>query len=200
MFALDPWKLILASSSPRRYDLLKQIGWNPMVIKPDFAEIVQPGEKPQQYVLRNASGKLQWLLDNRKLSAKHIIISADTVVVFNEKILEKPRNQLDAIDMLKSLSGNTHEVFTGVCIAAFVPAKKTMFRTGVVQTEVEFKVLSEREINRYCETDEPYDKAGSYAMQGIGSYMVRRIIGSPTNVIGLPMTEVVSWITEIIEN
>jgi len=114
------------------------------------------------------------------------LLSADTIVVLDNEIINKPSDKDDAINMITKLSGRTHSVFTGVAIF-FNDKVDTFF----VKSDVTFKKLSIKEISDYCDTDEPYDKAGAYAVQGIGSFMVKSINGSYSNVIGLPVSEVI---------
>ncbi len=145
-------------------------------------------------MLRLASEKGAWVATEAKRPkprpAGYIVISADTIVVLGDDILEKPLDQADARKMLGRLSGKTHTVISGVTIASFATAspKKESF---VVTTQVKIKELSGKEIDSYIRTGEPLDKAGGYAAQGIGSYMVERIEGSYANVVGLPIAEVV---------
>lgn len=170
------------------------VGLTYEVIKPDVEEKPQSGEEPQDYVLRLAAEKGAWVASEAKRQKArprgYIVISADTIVVLGDDILEKPLDQADARRMLGRLSGNVHTVISGVTIASFdVPsARKESF---VVTTEVKIKELSAKEIDAYIRTGEPLDKAGGYAAQGIGSYMVERIAGSYANVVGLPIAEVV---------
>lgn len=187
--------LILGSSSPRRRDLLSVVGLTYEVIKPDVEEKPKPGEAPEAYVLRNAREKGVWVAEQIRKHGKAypagaIVISADTIVVLGDEILEKPRDTGHAATMLRSLSGRTHTVVSGVMIASAGVAqpKEVSF---AVRTAVTIKPLESAEIAAYIRTGEPLDKAGGYAAQGIGSYMVRSITGSYANVVGLPIAEVV---------
>ena len=187
-------ELILGSSSPRRRDLLEAVGLKYRICKPVTPEIPYPGELPEAYALRNADEKGTWVIEHfKQTSIPHgfIVISADTIVVLNDQILEKPRDPEHASAMLQSLSGREHTVISGVCIASAqvsVPQKISF----AVHTKVRIKALSPAEISSYVRSGEPMDKAGGYAAQGIGSYMVERIEGSYANVVGLPIAEVVS--------
>ncbi|OAG26957.1 Maf family protein [Thermodesulfatator autotrophicus] len=175
--------LVLASQSPRRKELLASLGIT-FVVEP--ARIKEPppeGEEPKDYALKLARLKAQEVASRVKES---IVLAADTIVVCQNKILGKPRNKKDALYMLDLLSGNKHEVFT-----AYVIQDGKDFIENTVRTEVFFKNLRPEEIEAYLATDEPWDKAGAYAIQGLASYMVKCINGSVTNVIGLPLTEVV---------
>lgn len=190
--------LILGSSSPRRRELLQVVGLAYEVVKPETEEKPKPGEAPEAYVLRNAHEKGAWVAAHVESRASAypngaLVISADTIVLLDDDMLEKPRDAADAARMLSRLSGRDHTVLSGVSLrtaaTAFEPVKEVRF---VVRTAVRLKALSDREIQAYIRTGEPMDKAGAYAAQGIGSYMVERIEGSYANVVGLPIAEVVA--------
>lgn len=187
--------IILGSSSPRRKDLLTVVGISYEVIKPETDELHRPGELPVDYVRRNAGEKCAWVSAHlKKTAGKYpngaIVICADTIVVLGDQILEKPQDQAHAKQMLRSLSGNAHTVYTGVyCQSILNGTEHTAW--FVTPTAVRIKHLLDGEIDSYIKTGEPLDKAGGYAAQGIGSYMVERIEGSYTNVVGLPVTELV---------
>lgn len=175
--------LILASTSPRRQELLKQVGIDFSVKVSDIDEsnvtIINPVEKVQQLAY----------LKGKSVHTKHdneIILSADTIVVCNNIILSKPSNKEAAYDMIRTLSGHKHEVYTGVAIRSAL--EETVF---VEKTEVQFWPLEDKEIARYIEADEPYDKAGGYGIQGMGALFVKRIIGDYYNVVGLPLSRTV---------
>jgi len=187
--------IVLGSSSPRRKDLLSVLGLTYAVVKPETPEIVQPGEEPEAYVKRNAKEKCDWVcssLAQSPIKTAHgsIVICADTIVVLGSTILEKPCDSDHAAQMLQALSGNYHNVFTGVCVRS-IHTERVHSKEFVTATKVRIKALSEREIRNYISTGEPFDKAGGYAAQGIGSYMVEAIEGSYTNVVGLPVAELV---------
>ncbi len=174
-------KLILASGSPRRSELLRQAGLAFEIIVPNIDESPLPGEAPDVFVCRTAREKAESIsIDGA------VILAADTAVVDGERILGKPTDAQDAAAMLRSLSGRTHEVMTGVCIR--FPDRTECFH---IETRVTFRTLSEEEIADYAATEEPMDKAGAYAIQGGAAKMVRRIEGSYSNVVGLPLCEVV---------
>ena len=178
-------KIILASGSPRRFELLKDAGFEPVVVKPSCEEKILPGLKPAEIVESLAEQKGKSVIN----SGNYInipVISADTVVALGNEVIGKPKDRNDAERILSELSGKTHQVCTGVAI--FYKGKTSVFS---VSTDVEFKTLSAEEIAFYCDTDEPYDKAGAYAIQGKAAFMVRAINGSHSNVIGLPVCEVV---------
>ena len=185
-------KLILASGSPRREELLRAAGLEFEKLVPDIDETPLPGEAPDTFVCRTAREKAESLSANGS-----IILAADTAVVDGERILGKPVDADDAAAMLRSLSGRTHEVMTGVCIR--FPDDTLCFH---VETRVTFRNLSEEEIADYVATEEPMDKAGAYAIQGGAAKMVRRVEGSYSNVVGLPLCEVVEALGgfEIVES
>lgn len=174
-------KLILASGSPRRAELLRTAGLKFEIIVPDIDETPLPGEAPDVFVCRTAREKAESISANGS-----VILAADTAVVDGERILGKPADAKDAAAMLRSLSGHTHEVMTGVCI--LFPDDTLCFH---VETRVTFRDLSEEEISDYVASGEPMDKAGAYAIQGGAAKMVRRVEGSYSNVVGLPLCEVI---------
>ncbi|MGD8263426.1 MAG: Maf family protein [Desulfobacterales bacterium] len=178
-------KLILASKSPRRRYLLKQAGLEFSVIPSSFDESSVSLSTPDSFVRRIAEGKAK---DMSEKYPDSWIIGADTVVVIDKKILGKPGSRTEARSMLSHLNGKTHRVLTGYCIRC----KAINYSlSATVQTDVCFKTLSEKEIDWYISTGEPFDKAGAYAIQGIGAFLVKRINGSYTNVVGLPVCEIV---------
>jgi septum formation protein len=181
-------RLILASKSPRRRKLLEQAGLTFSVIPSDFDEDTVALSNPDSDVVRLAESKA---LD---ISQKHPdawVIGADTIVLVGRKILGKPAGAKEAFEMLQRLSGKTHRVLTGYCICC---KKKNRIFSEAVKTDVRFKKLTDAEINWYIQTGEPFDKAGGYAIQGIGSFLVRGINGSYTNVVGLPVCEVMAFL------
>ena len=180
-----PHPLILASNSPRRRYLLEQAGLTFIVIPSTLDESSIPLSKPENHVHILAEAKA---MEVAKLYPESWIIGADTIVCIGNSVLGKPDTPVMARRMLKSLSGKTHSVFTGYCICCKA-AERTF--TESVETKVSFKTLSDTEIDWYLSTGEPFDKAGAYAVQGLGSFLVKRIEGSYTNVVGLPVCEVV---------
>ncbi len=180
--------LILASESARRRYLLKQAGINFSVIPSGFDESLVEVSAPEIYVKILAESKAKYISDKYPDSW---VIGADTVVVINGKILGKPISRDNAREMLKDLSGQTHEVITGYCICC--KSKERSFSESV-RTKVLFKDLSEDEIEWYIRTKEPFDKAGGYAIQGLGTFLVKSISGSYTNVVGLPVCEVIEFL------
>jgi septum formation protein len=174
--------IILASNSPRRKDLLRQIGIIFTSNPTDIDERVLPGEKPEVYVQRVA-------LDKALIAAKRakagIVIAADTIVVLDDTILGKPTDDQDAVRMLTMLSGGMHRVISGVVVMDAVTGR-TLTRTSI--TQVWFRVLSDDEIRSYVATGEPRDKAGAYGIQEKGSLFVDRVEGCYFNVVGLPVS------------
>ena len=173
--------LILASGSPRRAELLAQAGMVFEVRAADIPEEALPGEVAEAFALRMAEDKARAVAHPGEE-----VIAADTIVVVDGKILGKPQDEDEAARMLESLSGRIHRVMTGVA----VQHADGEMHSWVTQTEVEFKSLSAEEISRYVASGDPMDKAGSYGIQSGAAYMVRAIRGSYTNVVGLPMAEV----------
>ncbi len=175
--------LVLASKSPRRQELLAGLGLEFEVYPSRLTEPPAQGQQPEDYVSLLAGLKARSV---SPLFPHAGIIAADTVVVCEGKILGKPRNKNEARAMLQRLSGRTHKVFTGYAILY-----QSQLYTRSVRTEVLFKKLKAVEIEAYLATGEPMDKAGAYAIQGIASYMIKAVRGSVTNVIGLPLSELV---------
>jgi len=177
--------IILASQSPRRRYLMKQAGIEFTVIPSLCEERVDPGLSPEACVAQLAEQKA---MDIAARNRDAWVIGADTIVVIDGKILGKPSSKMEAASMLRQLSGRTHQVLTAFALI-HLTSEKTTRRT--VSTDVLFKPLSDAEIAWYIGTDEPFDKAGAYALQGIGAFMVKAVYGSYTNVIGLPICELV---------
>jgi septum formation protein len=176
--------LILASASPRRQELLRAMDLKFKIIPAHINEIYLAGESPRQHVKRLSGDKAMVIA--RKYP-KAWVLGADTIVVIDGLILGKPKSQTQAREMLRKLSGREHKVFTGFTIA-HVDAE--VYQTKVIQSSVRFKTISPREMEWYIACDEPYDKAGGYAVQGKGACFIQSIRGSYTNVIGLPLCEV----------
>jgi septum formation protein len=177
--------LILASISPRRRDLLNQIGIPFESVGSRMDEAVQTKMKPKDLACLMATRKAESV---KKVHRKRWILAADTLVVVNKRIFGKPRDARDCRTMLSELSGKRHQVITGFCILEPGGNKSHL---EAVATRVDVKELSELEIQAYIETGEPFGKAGAYAIQGIGAFMVEAIKGSYTNIVGLPVCEVV---------
>lgn len=177
-------RLILASASPRRADLLKAAGIEFDVMPADVDETVHQGESAEQYARRVANAKACGALAR---SHGRPVLAADTVVVVDGQILGKPADAADARRMLGLLSGRRHEVLTAVSVSLGGPDDVCPAASGVERTTVEFAPLNDKEIGWYIASGEPMDKAGAYAIQGLGSRFVTRIDGSYSNVVGLPI-------------
>ena len=176
-----PMKFILASASPRRRELLASIGLEFDVKPSNVPEVRQDGEAPEEYVARLSRDKAN------ALAAQHPndwIIAADTTVLLGDELLEKPVDAQDAARMLATIAGKTHIVYTGVTLEN---ASRGYRDTRVAKSEVRMLPLDAREIEWYVRTGEPLDKAGAYAVQGIGAMFIDSIHGSYTNVVGLPL-------------
>jgi len=184
-------RLILASKSPRRKYLLNQAGLKFDVIPSHFDERTIEFRSPREYVCSLARSKARDIATNEPDSW---VIGADTIVLINGRVLGKPRGKTAARQMLLSLSGQTHQVYTGYTICC---ANRSIEITDAVSTDVTFKVLSNDEIEWYIHTDEPFDKAGAYAIQGLGTFLVKSIDGSYTNVVGLPVCEVIEHLISL---
>ncbi|WP_028325503.1 Maf family protein [Desulfatirhabdium butyrativorans] len=177
--------IILASQSSRRRYLMKQAGIEFRVIPSRCEEHIDPALSPADCVAQLA---LQKASDIASLHPDAWVIGADTIVVIDGTILGKPSSKAEAKTMLRRLSGRTHQVLTGFALVNQA-GERTIGRT--VSTDVLFKPLSDDEIAWYIGTDEPFDKAGAYALQGIGAFMIKAVHGSYTNVIGLPICELI---------
>lgn len=177
--------LILASQSPRRHYLLQQAGLVFEVLPSDIDESTVSLEDPQAFVQTLACAKAEGIAVRHP---KSWVIAADTIVLIDGTILGKPHGQSSARTMLQRLSGQTHQVYTGFTICCRDSGRQI---TDTVCTDVTFKALSDDEIEWYIASDEPFDKAGAYAIQGLGTFLVKRINGSYTNVVGLPVCEVI---------
>lgn len=172
--------MILASQSPRRKELLSLITTDFEIIPAKGEEILPEKISPENAVLLLAQQKADEIFTKYK---NQVIIAADTVVAVDGKILGKPADETDAFNMLKTLSGRVHSVFTGVCVIS-ANGEKTEFAE---QTAVEFYPLSDEEIRAYIATGEPMDKAGAYGIQERGALLIKRIEGDYYNVMGLPV-------------
>jgi septum formation protein len=181
--------LILASASPRRRELLAQAGFSFEVAPAHVPEVRKPGEDPIRFVTRLAREKAEAVAASRPVTPDTIVLGADTIVVVEEEVLGKPQDAADATRMLRLLSGQTHQVITGVCLA-----KGRERQRAVEVTFVRFATLSNEEIDAYVATGEPLDKAGAYAIQGRAGRWVPRIHGCYFNVVGLPLALVSSMI------
>jgi septum formation protein len=185
--------LVLASASPRRRELLASVGLNFSVVASDAPEEELPGETPQEHVIRLSKEKARQVARRSEVFGRWFI-GSDTIVLRDETILGKPKDAEDATAMLTSLSGRSHKVLSGYAVFDRQTGSTV---AGAVSTAVRFKELTESEIAGYIATGEPFDKAGSYAIQGIGVFMVLAIEGSYTNVVGLPLCEVIEVLERV---
>ena len=183
-------QLILASASPRRAGILKQIGLQFQIIPSRMVEAIDDESNPAELVMKLALLKAR---EAAGLVPEGLIIGADTVVVADGKILGKPAGAVEAFEMLTQLNGKTHAVFTGVAVIE-VPGEKA--RTGYEKTEVTFRSATSAEILAYIATNEPFDKAGAYGIQGRGAVFVERIHGCFYNVVGLPVNLLIRLLQE----
>lgn len=182
-------ELILASASPRRAELLAQIGVRFTVAVSDIDETPLAGEAPADYVSRMARGKAGAVAAGA--DAGQVVLAADTTVVIDGDVLGKPRDHLDGLAMLARLSGRTHEVMTAVCLQCGDEQSEAL-----VTTRVTFITLDRELCEAYLATGEPADKAGAYGIQGLGAVLVESIDGSYSNVVGLPLAETWRLLTE----
>jgi septum formation protein len=186
--------LVLASASPRRLSILGQVGIEPDTLRPtSIDETPKKNEPPRAYVSRVAKEKAQTALksiDEDPDFVGSFILSADTIVAVGRRILIKPELVEEAARMLQLLSGRSHRVYTAVCL--ITPNRKLRHR--IIETRVRFKHLSPEEIDCYLVSNEWRGKAGGYAIQGMAGAFVERLVGSYTNVVGLPLTEVINML------
>jgi len=186
-------QLVLASGSPRRRELLERVGLRFAVVPSAVPEEELPGETPEQHVIRLSEAKAREVARRENQPGRYFI-GSDTIVVRDGVLLGKPGNAEEAATMLRSLSGRRHRVLSG--FAVFDRHTATC-HSAAVSTKVYFKQLNETEIAGYIATGEPFDKAGAYAIQGIGTFMVRAIEGSYSNVVGLPLSELLDLLEQI---
>ena len=182
-------KIILASNSPRRKELLEKNNIEFIVKPSDVNEVLDSSLSVYENVMNLAKLKATDVYSKNK---NEVVLGADTIVVYQDEILGKPIDEMDAFRMLKLLSGKTHEVVTAVAI---ISSKKTMVEFEV--SKVTFKEISEEDILEYIRTKEPMDKAGSYAIQGIGAKFVESFKGEFDNIVGLPMKLVLKMLNQI---
>jgi septum formation protein len=185
-------RLVLASASPRRRELLESLGLTPEVRPVRADESVLPGESPADYVRRLAAEKARAVA----AAEGELVLAADTAVLAGGEVLGKPRDAMDAGRMLRTLSGTAHEVLTGVHARRAKPGADAE-AGAVVVTQVRFTTLTEAQIAWYVGTGEPLDKAGAYAIQGRGGAFVRSIRGSASNVVGLPLEETLALLARL---
>lgn len=182
----QPCRLVLASASPRRRELLAQIGAEFEVLPAQGEEHIST-TKPEQAVVELSRQKAEEVAGLAAAQGRTLILGADTIVAFQGEILGKPKDEADAARMLRMLSGNTHSVFTGVA-AILMEGRKTVKSISFFEeTQVTMYPMAELEINRYIATGEPMDKAGAYGIQGKCAIFIEKIIGDYNNVVGLPL-------------
>lgn len=189
MTSLAKLKVVLASGSPRRHDLLRLIGLDHEVVPADADESYTSGEKPDAHAERLARAKASAVASD---SPQSLVIGADTIVVVDDHILGKPRDVADAARMLRMLNDRTHVVMTAVAVSL---EGRTV--SAVEKVTVTFRDLSEDEIARYIATGEPMDKAGAYGIQGYGATIVRRIEGDYFAVMGLSLVRLVDLMAQL---
>lgn len=184
-------ELILASQSPRRKVLLKQLGYQFSTLVADIDESVCDHESAKEYVLRLAQEKALAIFDTLTVEKQKqsLVLGADTCVVIDGIILGKPANEAECIETLLRLENNQHQVLTAIAVAGYQAVNTADVSSKIIETKVNFKALTVSEIKRYWQTGEPCDKAGAYAIQGIAGQFVTKINGSYSAVVGLPLYE-----------
>ena len=190
-----PNTIYLASTSPRRREILVSLGFQPVPLAAETDETARPGEAVADYVVRMARQKnaaARQLAAQRGLALAQPLLSADTVVALDNAILGKPRDAAHARELLESLSGREHQVWTAVCVSL---GGQTL--EAAQRSDVRFKELSAQEIAAYIASGEPLDKAGAYGIQGIGGVFVAHLSGSFSGVMGLPVFETVQLLRQL---
>lgn len=183
-------EIILASASPRRKEILGNTNVKFNVIKSEIDEVVLDNEKPQQVVMRLAFEKCLDIASNHE---EDLVIGADTIVVLDDEILGKPKDENEAYEMIKKLSNRTHQVMTGISLINLHSNKKII---DCVVSDVKFKDLSEEDIRDYIQTNESLDKAGAYGIQSYGALLVEEIKGDYFNIVGLPISRLSDLLKE----
>ncbi len=184
-------RIYLASRSPRRLELLRQIGVNPIVVAADVDETARHGESPEDCVARLATATAELAFATLPLARNGPVLGADTVVVVDDVILGKPHDRASGLNMLRSLAGRTHRVLTGVALTD----ETTRYRLS--QSRVRFRSIGDDEALAYWATGEPADKAGGYGIQGLGAVFVIDLQGSYSGVMGLPLFETAELLREV---
>ena len=182
--------IYLASRSPRRLELLRQIGIEPEIMVADLDERLLPDESPEAYVCRLAVGKAQCAYNALPAERRGPVLGADTAVVVSDRVLGKPRDAEHGMEMLLSLSGRTHRVLTGVALV------NDGVHYRLSDSRVSFRPIDEAEALAYWHSGEPADKAGGYGIQGLGALFVERLEGSYSGVMGLPLFETAELLQE----
>lgn len=192
MTSLSKPLILLASASPRRSALLKQVGVPHEVQPVDIDETVRAGESPAEYVYRLARAKAETAWERFAIADQIPVLGADTTVALRRDVLGKPVGSADLLRMLRRLSGETHQVYTAIALRS-----KSGMSTKLSVTDVTFRPLRDAEILAYWETGEPADKAGGYAVQGRGALFIEHIHGSYSGVVGLPLFETAQLLEQI---
>lgn len=188
-------RICLASASPRRLDLLRAIGIEPLVRPSGVEEHRQRGEAPEPFAARIAAAKCAAVLESGgELPPASVVLAADTIVVLDGEILGKPRDPDEAATMLRRLRDRTHRVLTAVAVGRTDDPRRG---GGVAETRVQFRAFDDRLIDAYVRTGEPLDKAGAYAIQERGALLASTIAGSWSNVVGLPLERLGDWLGDI---
>jgi septum formation protein len=182
-------QLYLASSSPRRRELLAQVGVVVEVLSQDVSENRLSGESPESYVKRLALDKARAGLLGLEDKNLHPVLGADTAVVVDDEVLGKPTDKADALAMLQRLSGRSHRVLSAVAVVGRDDLGQDRENVRISESIVKFRVISEKECEAYWDTGEPMDKAGAYAIQGLAALFIKHIEGSYSGVMGLPLFE-----------
>jgi len=180
-------KVILASASPRRLQILQEHGLSAVVMPANIEEIQQKNEEAKGYVTRLAREKAQAILSQVEAGSADLILAADTTVAYQNHILEKPSDHEDAYRMLRMLSGGSHEVCTGYALVFLAEQK---WWIDCVTTHITFHTLTEQQIQNYIDSGDPFDKAGGYGIQNVYDTFVKEIKGSYYNVMGLPIEDI----------
>ncbi len=186
-------QIVLASGSPRRKEMLEKLGINITVIPSSAAEDERPGETPEEHVVRLSIDKAKEVAERDDVTGRWII-GSDTIVLQDNSILGKPASHEEAAEMLRSLSGSEHQVLSGYAI---IDRQTREIVADVVATDVRFRQLTESEIAGYIASGEPMDKAGAYAIQGMGGVFVESINGSYNNVVGMPLCQVIEVLKQM---
>ncbi len=190
--------LVLASASPRRRKLLRLVGLPFVVRVPNVDEEPRRGESPADHARRLALAKARQIAAKLPPSGPTCVIGCDTIVVVDGQILGKPRTAEEAMRMLQRLSGRTHHVLSGLVVLARRSTGGWRAYSRVVTTRVTFRSLDPEEIRAYVRSGEPMDKAGAYGIQEGAAHFVRRVVGSYTNVVGLPLAELVEMLRRVL--
>lgn len=184
-------QLVLASASPRRRELLAQIGLSPTIMVADIDETPQKREKPQPYALRMASEKVLKVRDQNAETVNHFVLAGDTVVACGQRILPKTEDEASARACLALLSGRRHRVYGGIALIS----PNGNLRTRLVTSTVRFRLLGQNDIDSYIATGEWHGKAGGYAIQGIAALFVQQISGSYSNIVGFSLFDVAAMLS-----